>query len=777
MPGVVAWAGFSFLGALGIGAASAGVIMGVGAAVLTLTIASARRAFSIKDPGEASFVTGTTVMIRSTEMPRNIVLGEANVGGLLTYGNSAGDELRSLYMEMVHTGHEIDSFIGWYLDDKYIPIADVDGINGEGIAAGSDDGRVGTNTGGHGLDPVSGTPVLYLRGHLGTDSQAVDSMLDSAFVDIGSNHRHRGCARSNLRLELVKGGESKWSGGRNPSAISAVLRGIKAYDPRADSTFPSGSGAHRLATPSTWTWTDNPALLWARYRILAKPLGPAWATDRIDWQSVFDAANVCDASVAIPTATTEKRFRCDLVVTSLDEPSEVIDKILATMGGKQRHFNGLWHVYAAGWPSTDFTFTEADIIGEFQYVKQPEDEDRYNQVKPTFTDRARLWKPLPAIALNNTTLRTNRDNGEVLPTVLELDGVTREYQAQRLGKFALNQADDTGILVFQTGYNGLKYRVGDTGTVTIAELGFSGKTFRIVRWRWIDFLGAQLTLKEDSSGNYTDPAEGEYSTRTAAGDIVFGTVLPWYLASPSGVWTVTCAFSASDADTVAWGSGSLILVTGKTYSISSGNTGNMSARTYIYFDPVASATVLQTTTTAGNAVGASKILLGVAENSSGPQAFFQIFGGGGGVLSRTSEIASNAATDPYSATDAGPITKTVVGPATNAVHAVKTVSVTVVTGDTIQVNASFRLGINETGGGSLVSANVAACNGSGSVGLGSPRIQKTDNLYEPITIVGTFTPGSGTYDAGIGLDLNSDGVGTIEAIFRDVTLQVTVIKR
>lgn len=542
MPGVVAFVGGSFLAALGIGAASAGVIMGVGAALLTLTVASARRAFGMKAPSEAAFVTGTTVMIRSTEMPRNIALGETLCGGLLTYGNSTGDELRSLYMEMVHTGHAIDSFIGWYLDDKYIPIADVDGINGEGIASGSDDGRVGANSGGHGLDPYGSTPVLYLRGHLGSDTQAVDSMLDTAFTDIGTNHRHRGCARTNLRMELVKGGESKWGGGRNPTAISAVLRGIKAYDPRLDSTFPGGSGAHRLATQSTWGWTDCPALLWARYRILAAPLGPAWATDRIDWQSVFDAANVCDALVAVPTASTEKRFRCDLTVTSLDEPAEVIAKILATMGGKQRHFNGTWHVYAAGWPSTDFAFTEADIIGEFQYVKQPEDEDRYNQVKPTFTDRNRLWKPLPAIALNNTTLRTNRDNGKVLPMVLELDGVTREYQAQRLGKFALNQADDTGVLVFQTGYNGLKYRVGDTGTVTISELGFSAKTFRIVRWRWIDFVGAQLTLKEDSSGNYTDPIEAEYSTRTAAGDIVFGTVLPWYLLkAPALRWMADSA--------------------------------------------------------------------------------------------------------------------------------------------------------------------------------------------------------------------------------------------
>lgn len=520
MPGVVAWAGVSFLSAIGLTAASAGVIMGVGAAVLALTVVSVRRAANLKDPAEVEYVSGQAVMVRSTEVPRIIAFGETLVGGVIPYVNSTGTELRSLYYEIANTGHEVDSFIGWYIDEKFVPVADVD-------TAG--DGSVDSNTGGHGLDPYSGTPVLYLRGHLGTDSQAVDSMLDAAFTDIGTNHRHRGCAKSVVRCELVAGGESKWNG-RSPQSITPVIRGIKAYDPRADGTFPGGSGAHRLATPSTWTWTDNPALLWARYRTLATPLGPGWSTDRIDWQSVFDAADVCDDLVAIPTATTEKRFRCDLVVDAAMEPREVIAKILATMGGKERHFNGLWHVYAAGWPSTDFALTEDDVIGELNYRKQPQIEDRYNQIKPNFIDRARQWKRVQAIALNNTTLRTNRDNGRTLTKELELDGVTREYQAQRLGKFALNQADDTGILVFQTGYNGLNIRVGDTGTVTISELGFSAKTFRCVGWRWIDFVGAELTLKEDSSGNYTDPIEGEYSTRTAAGDIVFGNVMPWYLA-------------------------------------------------------------------------------------------------------------------------------------------------------------------------------------------------------------------------------------------------------
>lgn len=81
-------------------------------------------------------------------------------------------------------------------------------------------------------------------------------------------------------------------------------------------------------------------------------------------------------------------------------------------------------------------------------------------------------------------------------------------------------------------------------------------------------------------------------------------------------WSHDLIFSAVDADTVAWTAGSIYLPSGATYSIDAGNTGNMAAKTYIYFNKAVSQTVLQTSTTASNAVGTNKILIAVAENST-----------------------------------------------------------------------------------------------------------------------------------------------------------------
>jgi len=110
-------------------------------------------------------------------------------------------------------------------------------------------------------------------------------------------------------------------------------------------------------------------------------------------------------------------------------------------------------------------------------------------------------------------------------------------------------------------------------------------------------------------------------------------------------WTFSGTFSASDANTVAWTSGTITLGDGTTFSISAGNTGNIAALTYIYFDKGTSETVLQKTTTSGTAAGANKILLCVAKNETGKDATFQAFGAKGtGVLITADNIAANTVT-------------------------------------------------------------------------------------------------------------------------------------
>jgi len=99
----------------------------------------------------------------------------------------------------------------------------------------------------------------------------------------------------------------------------------------------------------------------------------------------------------------------------------------------------------------------------------------------------------------------------------------------------------------------------------------------------------------------------------------------------SSTFSHNLTFSGTDTDTVQWTSGTISLDSGQDYAIGLGNTGNMTARTYIHLDTVTSVTALQTSTTYSDAVGNKKILIGIAENVSRGSANFQVFTGGGGI--------------------------------------------------------------------------------------------------------------------------------------------------
>lgn len=516
---IVAVAGF--IGAVFGPAAVAPIfLIGTTAIGLKLLTPIMRRALGIRDPGDFSTPVNYQLSVTGTVEPRFIVYGEAKVGGSITFRKSAGTENRSFYCEIVHTGHTIDSYVGWYVDDKYIDATDVDDINSAGD--GSVDGDTAST--GHGLTPVDGTPVLYLRGHLGAADQAVDSQLDSAFTEITSSHRHRGCARTNLRAELLEGAEDRWDN-VSPQNVGAVIRGKLVYDPRLDSTFTgavfgAGSGSHRLATPSTWEWSDNPALCLADY-LIDSDLGPGWDTSRIDYDSVAVSADHCDEAVDIPGSTTQARFTCNGVLVTTEHYRDNIGAILASMAGALRYYGGQWHIFAGDWPGLSAGLSQSDLIGPISYRKEPERNDRYNCVRGSYFDPDRNYKESMFLEVNDTSIRTNRDNGEKIAKEVSLAMVNNEYTAQRLGFRALYQAGNTGILRFPTGYQGLNYRAGDVIPFEIDELGWASETLRVVNHRMLDFQGVELVCRRDDEPSHDDPDDTDYGTRSAAGVITF----------------------------------------------------------------------------------------------------------------------------------------------------------------------------------------------------------------------------------------------------------------
>ena len=75
-------------------------------------------------------------------------------------------------------------------------------------------------------------------------------------------------------------------------------------------------------------------------------------------------------------------------------------------------------------------------------------------------------------------------------------------------------------------------------------------------------------------------------------------------------WNHNIAWTATDINTCTWSSGTIKFADGSTTAISAGNTGNIAAKTYIYYDATIT---LKTTTTYSSAISDSKILLAIVE--------------------------------------------------------------------------------------------------------------------------------------------------------------------
>lgn len=141
---------------------------------------------------------------------------------------------------------------------------------------------------------------------------------------------------------------------------------------------------------------------------------------------------------------------------------------------------------------------------------------------------------------------------------------------------------------------------------------------------YIDNAGALYCTSATISGAVTTTTGSSIVT-----DYLSGLVAQANLNVANRGWTQTCAFSVTDADTVAWGAGTFTASDGTAYSIGAGNTGNMTAKTYIYLDTAVSTIAYQTTTTSTTAVGVGKVLIAIAQNAVGEATYMAMQGQGG----------------------------------------------------------------------------------------------------------------------------------------------------
>jgi len=475
-----------------------------------------------------------TVEYTGSVEPRRIIYGKLRVSGMnvippfVSAENFRKPTQKNWWLHQVLAiaGHEVNSITTvWFNQDQVGTIAS----DGE-ITSGTYNNRA------------------WVRRYTGTDTQTVDDILERHLTEWTTDHRGRGVAY----LALCYFYDTKVFSTGKPT-VSCLVEGRKVYDPRLDSTQTaiSGSGSHRVDDPATYEYSTNPALCVVNY-LLSDRVGLGESASRIDWESVADAADICDETVTVPNgsggSTTQKRYTCNTVLLATDRFEDNLEILTTAMLGACYYSGGKWRIHAGAWSSSAFTITDDDIIdGGVDVTTALNYNERYNGVRGKFVDESRNYQLTEFPAVQSASYVTN--DGEAAWREVEWPSTTNVYEAQRNAILTLRQSRNGQRATLRCGMSAWKIRPFETGTITLSELGWTNKTVRCESWSFNPAGSVDITVREEVSTDWSDPILTDYTEPLNISDPVPESVEldPPTGLTATGVTTgITLAWTAPD---------------------------------------------------------------------------------------------------------------------------------------------------------------------------------------------------------------------------------------
>ena len=489
MEAAVAWiANVVWVGLMNAGvgyAAAAYIAVGVAYAVVLYGAYTIAMALAPDMPDIDSRQREIQGLVRGTAEPNRIVYGTARVGGVVVFNATSGDNNEYLWYVIAigsTNGAPYEEVTSIYLDDiAYNLTSDFTSSI---------------------LDVGDYAGLVQCVVHLGSDSQGVDTGMYNAFTQWTNSHVGKGVCYAVVRLE------------RNDEvfdhipAITFLVKGAKIYDPRLDTTV-GGSGTHRYATPSTWEWSNNPALCLADYLVSTRyGMGETWT--RINLTTLAASANVCEETPAIPGATTQLRYTCDGVLFTNTRHIDNISYLRSSMLGVMTYSRGQYLIYAGDYTAPTVTLTDNDLAGQIKIKASLPADQKYNSVRGNYVDAARGYQ---LVGFNPRTSATyvTQDSSEVIWKDLDLPLTNNEYRAQGMATVLLEQSRNEQRITGTFNLRAYRMSLWEMVTLQITELGING-TYRVMGWKFNPQGTVDLSLQADTSAAWADPADVDYGT-------------------------------------------------------------------------------------------------------------------------------------------------------------------------------------------------------------------------------------------------------------------------
>jgi hypothetical protein len=424
----------------------------------------------------------------STDAGVPMVLGEARVGGLecippITSGNNG----EYLHRVIAVAGHQCQSFQTAYFDDTATALSDFGSVSGS-----DSDGVAGSGAG-------KFQNHVWLRTYLGTTTQNVDFILNAMSpTAFPSTFRGRGITYAALRY--------KWDQDIYTSIPSQtfVVRGAICYDPRLDI-----SPGFSPTNPSYAAWTQNPALILAWY-LTETIVGGSYDPSEIDWTLVVTAANTCDATVNVPTASTAPRYTTNGLLIASNNFIDNVKIIVDSMLGRIIFRDGQWRMHAGQWRTPTFDISKSDWCSPLSITFEGGREKRFARARCWYVDASRNWQRVECQPRANAAYYAT-DGNEWNDTEFEQPLCNNEYEAQRKTEMLLRQSRNQVIIAGQLPPRFQDIALWDTGAISDPDLGWVDKTFRCVGIDLAPNGSINAVFQEEQSGDWTDLTEAEYN--------------------------------------------------------------------------------------------------------------------------------------------------------------------------------------------------------------------------------------------------------------------------
>ncbi|WP_455156026.1 hypothetical protein [Sphingomonas zeae] len=337
-----------------------------------------------------------------------------------------------------------------------------------------------------------------------------------------------------------------------------TVRGILAYDPRKDSTYPGGSGPHRMADPAdtaaydaamaTWEWTEDPYLLGLRWahglwqRDVRDPnsryqrvmgIGAPWAA--IDVAAFVEGANVAQAN----------GWTCGGMVYSGDGKWDTMKKILQAGMGEPLALGARISCFVNAPKVSLATVTIDDVVGAASVAATQPRRDRINTITPRFRLEENNWQHLPGAPIS--VAEHVAEDGGKRARAQDYWLIQNTKQVGTAVRYDIENAREFGPITLPVKLHWMGYKPGDCVTAVLPELGLNGQPILLLN-RTLGAASGIVTLSARSETAAKHPfALGQTATPPPTPGVSGPPVVP---VPAQNAWAITATSLISQAQTV-----------------------------------------------------------------------------------------------------------------------------------------------------------------------------------------------------------------------------------